>query len=275
MVRIEIPKSFRNLDPAFFDSQVYLLGRGSCGHHIVLGRSSTLIAPESVPRSFLLDVPREQLNDYGYQVMSAETSIIFYHHIDFVPSTPSIKLLSLGAQHERGIGKRSFSYEITVPNTTNDEDLTLYYSFKELLGHGYRTYRYTTTAVQTGRRYLFRRVDFTNQVSLLPEALFARHQTPHVGFSPDKKAIVVKFTFDPSSALQSVNDDDIKHHNLIKDENCAICYEKLNPADDNVVRLPKCKHTGHHNCIHRSLMGDDRCPICREEQGYKRTQQQS
>ncbi len=106
VVRIEIPESFRNLDPALFDSQVYLLGRGTCGHHIVLGRSSTLIAPESVSNSFLLDLTREQLNDYGYQVMSAKNSIDFYHRIDFVPSTPSIKLLSLGAQHERGIGKR-------------------------------------------------------------------------------------------------------------------------------------------------------------------------
>lgn len=50
------------------------------------------------------------------------------------------------------------------------------------------------------------------------------------------------------------------------DDNCSVCLEKLvNKRNNPVVKISKCGHKFHYNCIKDTLQHcGERCPLCRQ-----------
>jgi ankyrin repeat protein len=67
---------------------------------------------------------------------------------------------------------------------------------------------------------------------------------------------------------------EIEEENSIKDDNCAICQEKLkkdpkDPSDNGPVVQTTCGHQFHKNCLKNLKSRNDvKCPICRDENTF-------
>ncbi|CAH2079643.1 unnamed protein product, partial [Thlaspi arvense] len=44
---------------------------------------------------------------------------------------------------------------------------------------------------------------------------------------------------------------------------CSICIEDLSKSNENIIKMPQCKHMFHRNCLFEWLGRQNSCPLCR------------
>lgn len=75
--------------------------------------------------------------------------------------------------------------------------------------------------------------------------------------------LIARFNELKSDDSKSSPKDIFKCENQKKEEDCPICYDKL---ESNILKCPSCKNSMHKNCMELWLnSGQDTCPYCRSK----------
>ncbi len=265
-----IPQSVAHYDPEYYESQILLALPGSNGAMTLLGRSIDVYQVEHVAPGYKLDFS-DQLAAYGFETRDDRGSIdftfqipssitvtamkivepalpadLFLDHSTSEASTAEIKFN--GRREDGNYGKIRIKFVSRPPLSLYDFSASIY--------------------IIDGEHSSYRRIPFQNTVSLFPSTIYRRGIKPTVRYNRRSNTITVSFRVLPQfdKLVPVTSKADAERKGALVDEQCWACLNDLKTKNGDVVKFPKCQHTGHEECVKEWLLRTDACPLCRKAQ---------
>jgi hypothetical protein len=264
---VHLKSGDRLMDPAFFDYNVYLVGRGAGGLHAIHAKSIERYRLDVVrPQMWILNM-RNQLNVFGFETYMLGTSTVFAFRIK-MPRFDSLSVQA--AMHQR---------------TTQYPDRMIYHIFIDLPGLPEFTFTQRrlgsanqTTTYEANISAVVHAGIEQRQIVLADMTLISARPIFDDDFMSGRNyysgmvfADAVKITMSTRRhvdfyALQSAQD--VERLGALVDDECSVCLQPMDVGDlkNPVVRLPQCSHALHRDCAIKALKFSPRCPMCRKHQ---------